>query len=124
MYVAGKYDLFSAFERGHDHALHGGSRAAHHQKGVFRAERVGGEFFRIADDGNGVAQIVQRFHGIYVCGNALFPQKINEFGIAPPALVPGHVKGDHAHFTEFFQRLEDRRTRLIHARLLSKYSVR
>ena len=103
--VAGKNDLLPRLHGGHHHALHGGSGASHHKKGVVRAEGVGRKVFRIADDGNGVAEVVQRLHGIYVHAHALFAEKVYKFGVAAPALVPGDVEGDHPHFAEFVQSL-------------------
>ena len=62
-----------------------------------RAERIGGELFRVADDGDGVAQVVQRLHGIDVHAHALFAEQARKFGVAPPALVARHVEGHDAH---------------------------
>ena len=72
VHVAGEDDLFSRLHDGHDHALHGGGGAAHHQEGAFRPEGVGGELLRVAYDGDGVAEVVERLHGVHVHAHALF----------------------------------------------------
>ena len=109
VHVARQNDLVAAPERRQHHALHGARRAADHQKRVRRAERLGGELFRVADDGHGVAQVVQRLHRVDVDGDAFFAQKLRELGVAAPALVAGHVERHNAHALEPLQRLVDGR---------------
>ena len=85
----------------------GERRAAHHEEGVRRAEGVGGELFRVADDGHGVAEVVERLHRVDVHAHALFPEQPCELRVAPPAFVAGYVEGHHAHLRKFFKRLID-----------------
>ena len=75
-------------------ALHRAGGAPHHQKGVGRAEGVGGQLLRLPDDGDGVAQVVQGLHAVYVNADALLPQKTPvSSGLPRPRLWPGTSKG-------------------------------
>ena len=103
--VARQNDLVPALAGGQHHALHRAGRAADHQKGVRRAKGIGCQFLRLPDDRHRVAKVIQRFHTVDVHAHALLPQKSRQFGVAPPALMPGYVKGYHAHLAERFQRL-------------------
>ena len=87
--------------------MHRAGGAAHHQKRVGSAERIGGQLLGLADDRNRVAEIVQRLHAVDIHTNALLAQKRGQLRIAAPALVPRHVKGNHAHLAEIFQRFVD-----------------
>ena len=105
--VAGQDDLIAPLADCQHHALHRAGGAAHHQEGVGRAESVGGQLLRLPDDRYRVAEIVQRFHAVDVHAHALLAQKGRQLGVAPPALVAGHVEGHHPHLPELFQRLVD-----------------
>ena len=95
------------------HALHTAGGAAHHQKGVGRAEGVRRQVLRLPDHRDRMAQIVQRLHAVHVHPHALLPQKGGQLGVAPPALVARHVKGHHPHPAELLQRLIDGRPVLV-----------
>ena len=71
VHIAGQDDLVPALAGGENHALHGAGGAAHHQKGVGRAERVCGQLLRLLDDGDGMAEVVERFHAVDVHPHAL-----------------------------------------------------
>ena len=105
--VAGQDDLIAPLADCQHHALHRAGGAAHHQEGVGRAESVGGQLLCLPDDRDRVAEIVQRFHAVDVHAHALLAQKGRQLGVAPPALVAGHVEGHHPHLPELFQRLVD-----------------
>ena len=111
--IAGQNDLIAALAGGQHHALHRAGRAADHQKGIRRTERLGGQFLSLPDDRYRVAEVIQRLHAVDIHPNTLLTQKGSQLGVAAAALVPGHIKGDNAHFSERFQCLVDRRTALI-----------
>ena len=111
--ITGQDDLIPAAAGIQNHALHGGGCAADHEESVRRAEGVRGDFLRFADDGNGMAEVIQRFHGVHVRFHAALAQKGRQFRIAAPALVPRHVKRHHAHPPEILQRLVNRCARLF-----------
>ena len=54
-----------------------------------------------------VAEIIQRLHAVDIHPNALLAQKGGQFRVAAAALVTGHIKGNHAHLAEIFQRFVD-----------------
>ena len=63
--------------------------------------------------GNGVAEIIQRLHGIDVHGNTLFSKKLRQLRVAAAALVAGHIEGNNAHLAEALERFINRRALLI-----------
>ena len=71
------------------------------------------QLFRLADHGNRMTKIVQRFHAVYIYAHTLLAQKSGQFGVSTPALMTGHIKGHHTHFAESLQRFINRRTVLI-----------
>ena len=107
VHVAGQDDLIPALAGGQHHALHRAGGAAHHQKRVGSAERIGGQFLRFADDGYRMAEIIQRLHAVHIHPNALLAQKGGQFRVAASPLMTGHIKGNHAHLAEIFQRFVD-----------------
>ena len=119
VHVAGQDDLIPAFDDRQHHRLYARGRAADHEEGVRRAESLGGELLRLADDADRVAQVVQRLHGVDVHGHALFAEEFGQFGVAAPALVSGDIKRDDTHIFKVFERLFDRRTGLIHKQIPS-----
>ena len=113
VHVAGKDDLFSPLGDGKHHTLHRRGRSSHHEESVCRPKGLRGQLFRLPDHGNGVAEVVQRLHGVDVHGNALFPEKLRQLRVAASALVAGHIEGNDAHLAESFERLINRRALLI-----------
>ena len=107
--VAGQDDLIPRLAGGQHHALDAAGGAAHHQKGVGRPKGVGRQFFRLLDDRDGVAQIVQRLHRVDVDADAPLPQQLDQLGVAAAALVARHIEGHHPLPAELFQRLIDGR---------------
>ena len=103
--VPGQNDLVAPLAGGQHHALHGTGGAAHHQKGVGRAEGVGGQLLRFPNHGNRMAEIVQRLHAVDVHAHALLSQKSGQLRIAAAPLMTRHVKGNDPHLPEVFQRL-------------------
>ena len=73
--------------------------AAHHQKGVGCAKGLGGQLLGLPDDGDRVAEVVQGLHGVDVHGDALFPQQLGQFRVAPARLWPGTSKGTTRRFS-------------------------
>ena len=111
--IAWQDDFIPALAGRQHHALHRARCAAHHQKGVCRAKRIGGQLLGFADDRNRVAEIVQRLHAVDIHTNALLAQKRGQLRIAAPALVPRHVKGNNAHPAKVFQCFMDGGAALI-----------
>ncbi len=66
-------DLLPPLGHREDHGLHRGGGAAHHQKGMGRSKSLGRQLLRLPDDGDRMAQVVQRLHGIDVHAHAFFP---------------------------------------------------
>ena len=69
----------------------------HKVRAFFSAEGLSGQLLSLLDDGNRVAQVVQRLHGIYIHAHALLPQKGGKLRRSLAPLMPGHVEGDDAH---------------------------
>ena len=90
--VAGEDDLVARRTRGHDHRLHGGRCAVHHEERVVRAERLGRETLRVADHRDGVSEVVKRLHGVDVHRHRAFAEVFGQLGVAASALVRGHVE--------------------------------
>ena len=103
VHVARQNDFVPFFADGENHALHRGCRAADHKEGILCAERLRGERFRLLDYGGWVAEVVQRLHRVYVQPHAFFAQQGDELGVAPTALMAGHVKGNDALPAQAFQ---------------------
>ncbi|MPM21768.1 hypothetical protein SDC9_68213 [bioreactor metagenome] len=76
-------------------------------------KRVRRELFRFADNGNRMAEIIERLHGVDVDADALFAQQLNKLRIAAPALMPRHVERYDPLFTELGERLIDGRALLL-----------
>ena len=106
--IPGHDDLVPPLAGGQHHALHRAGGAPHHQKGVGRAEGVGGQLLRLPDDRDGVAQVVQGFHAVHVDADTLLPQEAGQLRVAPAPLVPGHIEGNDPHLPEGLERLVDR----------------
>ena len=66
---------------------------------------LGGQLLGLPDDGDRVAEVVQGLHGVDVHGDALFPQQLGQFRVAPAPLMAGDVKGHHPAFFKFLKRL-------------------
>jgi hypothetical protein len=54
-----------------------------------------------------MAEIIQRLHAVHIHPNALLAQKGGQFRVAASPLMTGHIKGNHAHLAEIFQRFVD-----------------
>ena len=112
VHVARQDDLFSPLCHGEDHALHGGGRAPHHEERMGCAEGFRRQLLRIPNHRNGMAEIIERFHGVDIHGHAAFPQELRQLRIAAAPLVAGHIKRNDTHPPELLQRLIDRRALL------------
>ena len=67
------------------------------------AKGIGRQFLRFANNRYRMAKIIQRFHGIHINADTALTQQFHQFRVAPAALVPRHVEGDHTLTAEFFQ---------------------
>ena len=114
VYVARQDNFVAAFDNGQNHRLYAGSRAAHHEEGVRRAERIGGQLFGLADNAGRVAQVVERLHRVDIHCHALLTEEFRQLRRTASALVAGYVERHNAHVFEVFERLHDWRTGLIH----------
>ena len=114
VHVARQNDLVAALHDREYHRLHAARRAANHEEGVRRAERIGRQLLRLADDARRVTQVVERLHRVDVHGHALLAEELCQLGRAASALVAGNVERHNAHILEVFERLHDGRTGLIH----------
>ena len=114
--VARHDDLFAAAARRPDHRLDGGRGAVHHEEGVIRAERLRRERLRIPDDADGMAQVVERLHGVDVERHAQASVVLGQLGIHAPALVAGHVEMRQTVDPLRVQRLRERRSLLCKVR--------
>ena len=114
VHVARQNDLVAALHDREYHRLHAARRAADHEEGVRRAERIGRQLLRLADDARRVAQVVERLHRVDVHGHALLAEERRQLGRAASALVAGNVERHNAHILEVFERLHDGRAGLIH----------
>ena len=114
VHVARENDLVAALHDREYHRLHAARRAADHEEGVRRAERIGRQLLRLADDARRVAQVVERLHRVDVHGHALLTEERRQLGRAASALVAGNVERHNAHILEVFERLHDGRAGLIH----------
>ena len=75
VYVARQNNLVAAFDHGEDHRLYAARRAAHHQEGVRRTERIRRQLLGLADNAGRVAQIVERLHRVDVHRHALLTEE-------------------------------------------------
>ena len=75
VHVARQDDLVAAFDNGQNHRLYAARRAAHHQEGVRRTERIGGQLLGLTDNAGRVAQIVERLHRVDVNLQALLTEE-------------------------------------------------
>ena len=103
-----KDDLISGLADRENHALDRRSGSAHHQIRRRRSKGVRGQLLRLPDHGDGMAQVVQRLHRIYIQGHALFSQKLDQLRVSASSLMSRHVKRHHSFFLKCFQRLVDR----------------
>ena len=90
-----------------------------------KAESFRSHFFRFADNGNRVTEVVQRLHGVYVDADTLLSQQFHQLRISSAPLVAWNIKGYNSIFAEFFQRLIDWRSCLIktpHFKLVPSYT--
>ena len=92
MDVSRQDDLVAAIRRSPDHGLHGRGRAVHHEERVIGPEKLGGETLGVFDDGNRVAEVIERLHGIDVQFHAQLAEILGELGVHAPALVGRDVK--------------------------------
>ena len=74
-----------------------------------RAKGLRRELLRIADDRDGMAEIVEHLHRVDIDVEALLPEEVPELRIAAAALVAWHVKRHEARALHALERLEDRR---------------
>ena len=103
MDVAWQDNLIPPFADGQYHALHGTGRTADHEERMIGAKCFGCQFFRLADDRNRMAEIIQRLHAVDIDADALFSQKRRQFRISPSPLMTRYIKRDNAHITEALQ---------------------
>ena len=75
VHVARQDDLVSALYHRQDHRLYAARRAAHHQEGVRRTERIRGKLLGLADNAGRVAQIVEWLHRVDVHRHALLTEE-------------------------------------------------
>ncbi len=75
VYVARQNDLVAAFDHGEDHRLYAARRAAHHQEGVRRTERIRRQLLGLADNAGRVAQVVERLHRVDIHRHALLTEE-------------------------------------------------
>ena len=102
--VPGQYDLVARLASGEDHALHSRGGAAYHKVGVRSAERVGCKLLGIVDDGDWVAEVIQRLHRVHIETYALLTKELYKLRVAASALMSGNIEGNHALLSESFQR--------------------
>ena len=76
------------------------------------AEGFRRQLLRVPNHRNGMAEIIERFHGVDIHGHAAFPQELRQLRIAAAPLVAGHIKRNDTHPPELLQRLIDRRALL------------
>ena len=111
--VAGHDDLVPRLADAHHHRLDAGAGAPDHQKGVGRPEGVGQKLFRLPDNRNRVAEVVQRLHRVHIRADAVRPEEIPERFIAPAALMAGDVEMYHTGIPDAGKRLDNRDPVLI-----------
>ena len=73
MYISRKNDLISSLTDRKHHRLHGACGTSDHKKCVCCTKSICRQFFRLADDRNRMAQIIQRFHTVHVNADATLP---------------------------------------------------
>ena len=111
--VSGHDYLFPRLAGSEYHGLHCGGSSTHHKESVVSPESVRRQLFGFLYYRNGVAEVIQIFHGIDIASHTLVSQKGFKFFIHTSALVPRHVKPDDTVFHVFFQCLVKRRFCLV-----------
>ena len=119
VYISGKNDFVSPLTDRQHHALYRTGSPSHHQKSMGSPKGIRSQFFRLTDHRDGMAQVIQRFHAVYIHSHALLPQKCGQLWISPSSFVSRHIKRNHPHLAESFQRFVDRRTALIQTAMCS-----
>ena len=109
VHIARHDDFVAAADGRQHHRLHGRRRAADHEERMCRAKGLRRELLRIADDRDGMTEIVEHLHRVDIDVEALLPEEVPELRIAAAALVARHVKGHEARTLHALERLEDRR---------------
>ena len=89
------------------------------EKGVVRPEERRGETLGVLDDGHGMAEVVQRLHGVHVQLHAQLAEVLGEFGIHAAALVGRHVKMREAVDPLRVQSLCERRAMLFEVQVIN-----
>ena len=105
MDVARHDDLVAAVHGREHHRLHGRGRAADHEESVRGVERVGGERLGVADDGDGMTEVVEHLHRVDVHIEAGGAEEIAQLGVAAAALVSGYVERYEARPLHALERL-------------------
>ena len=103
VHITRQDDLISRLAGREHHALYRRGGPAYHKVRMIRPKRICCQLFRLIDHRDRMAEIVQRFHGIDIQTNTLFPQKRHQFRVAASALVPRHIKRNDTLLTEAFQ---------------------
>ena len=106
-------DLIPAGGDSKDHGLYGRGGTAHHEECRFRAKCLRRKLFRLFDDGDRVAEIVQWLHGIDVERHGALAQKGGQLGIPAAVLMSRHVKRNDPLRRVGLQCFRDRRAVLI-----------
>ncbi len=70
------------------------------KKGVRGPKSLCGKAGGIAYDGHGMAQVVQRLHGIHVYADALLAKQPDKLRVAAAALVTGNIEGNYSHIAQ------------------------
>lgn len=84
--VTGHDDLVPALAHRQHHGLYGTGGASYHQESVSRPKGIGSQLLRLPDYGNGMTQVVQGLHAVYINADALFPQKFRQLRVAAARL--------------------------------------
>ena len=119
MHISRQNNLIAALAGSQNHALHGAGRSADHQERMRRAKGIRRQLFRFSNDGDRMAQNVQRLNAVDIHADALLSQKFRQFRIAAAAFVAWHIKGNHAHLAKIFQCFMDWRTALVARKMIS-----
>ena len=110
--VAREYYLVPGGAGRHYHRLHRGRRAVHHEERVVRPERLRRELLRLLDHGDGMPQVVERLHRVYVHRERPLAEVLGELGVAAAALVRRHVEVREPVYALAVKRVRERRLAL------------
>ncbi len=103
--VSGHDYLVALLAGVHYHALDCRGSSADHEECICSLESLSREHFRVLDDGDGVAEVIEGLHGVDIDVHAVLAEKFSKLHIAATALVTGHIEGDYPHAAEFAQSL-------------------